>query len=419
MAGAQPGPADQPARRRRAAHRGRGAGGRCEALLRHGVLHQRRRHRRLLPDADRRPPDQQRAGLARPAGRDRAGRAPRGPACDGSHRPELRAEGTGRGPSRVVHPRPRRQPVRGQRPLRDLPERYLLPQPHGRGRHRDTDPLSGGRHLEQRRQVRGVGHRHLLLRLLPGLVPCACRRGDPARGRLGEPRLADVQRMALPADRRLGEADAWRDPCGQSEGDLHLGGAADGVARDHPDRWLGHRLLAGRPGRADLRMPAAQYRALVAGHPGEVPRLARSRPAALDDGELLLSVVAAVGDPRGGEPGVDRAAVRERGVELAAHQRRLFAAVRPPLACADARGVRPAGALGRLLRRCALGRAGGGGVLPLHAGQLRPRQARCALFRSGARHLLRAAGSAHSVRHAVGQVPGCRHALPLPRARAA
>ena len=51
--------------------------------------------------------------------------------------------------------------------LRHLPECRLLPRAHGRSRARDPDALRCRRHLEQPGQVRGVGHRTVLLRDVP------------------------------------------------------------------------------------------------------------------------------------------------------------------------------------------------------------------------------------------------------------
>ena len=90
-------------------------------------------------------------------------------------------------------------------------------------------------------------------------------------------------------------------------------------------------------GCAHFRMPAAQYRAMVARafRPSIWHRSRRT--TAVDDRELFLSVVAAVCVTRSGEPPVDRAAVCEWREHMAAHQRRLFRSLRPSQSRADAR----------------------------------------------------------------------------------
>src|SRR6185369_14723959 len=163
--------------------------------------------------------------------------------------------------------------------------------------------------------------------------------------------------MALPPHRGVGCAHARGNSSREARRHFHRGGATDGVARNHPARRVGHRLLARAPARADVRVPAPQYRAVVARAPGQVSVVHRAGQSALDDGQLFLSVVAALCDARSREPRVDRPAVRQRRKQLAAYQRRVFGAFRPPQSGADARSVRAARALGAVFRRSAVRRA--------------------------------------------------------------
>src|SRR3954447_10170961 len=113
---------------------------------------------------------------------------------------------------------------------------------------------------------------------------------------------------------------------------------------------MGYRLLARPSGRAHVRMPAPQYCAVVAGAAGEISGIRGAGSTAVDDCQLFLSVVAVVCDTRGGEPHVDRAAVRQRRQQLAAYQRRLFRVLRPSRPGADERSIRTIAAVGTVLR---------------------------------------------------------------------
>jgi hypothetical protein len=182
-----------------------------------------------------------------------------------------------------------------------VPERRLLPRPHGRSRARDAHAVRRRRHLEQPGQIRRVGYRRLLLQYVQNALQGGQRLRAAADRELGRPRVARVQRMALPPHRGVGCAHARGNSSREARRHFHRGGAADGVARNHPARRVGHRLLARAPGRADVRVPAPQYRAVVARASGQVPVVDRAGQSALDDGQLFLSVVAALCDARSRE----------------------------------------------------------------------------------------------------------------------